>query len=239
MPGCFELLDMAGHDGGGGGDGSAVLFNNLNTNIASKRIDIPARTNSTTGYLDLRDSRFDVITKIVCNWPFRVSCPAGRFGGCVLEQSVTNNGPDGPDGLHVINFARGLPLDPRPYCLVNATTDHIGQPGCYFIVSGVAYDDESLRELAALPSKNVFVQLSWTLAAIRSPVWLGVFFHRSDDKLFFPPGWPGETGHDVGDFAQHASGRHYTTWKTAFADHLDQPHQSDKFPEQFSPASKS
>jgi hypothetical protein len=255
MPGCFELLDMVGHDGG-----NAVLFNNLNTNIDSKRIDFPARhhhhqrhhldnlANKTGVFLDLRDSRFDVITKIVCSRPFRVSCPAGRFGGCDLEQSVTQNGPDGPDGLHVVTFARGLPLDPRPYCLVNATTDqtnhtnqpdHIGQPGCYFIVSGVAYDDESLRELAALPSKNVFVQLSWTLAAIRCAVWLGVFFNRSDDKLFFPPGWPGETGHDVGDFAQHAGARHYTTWQTAFADHLDQPHQSDKFPAQFSPASKS
>lgn len=159
----------------------------------------------------------DVITKIVCDRAFSVTSPGGRFGNCRLDVSVEQ------DGMHVINVKRGLPLDPRPYNLICASIWVPGNQACKLVVSGAAYDEESLREIAELGLQKVFVELSWTLAVVNDTNWLGVLFSGQDHR--FPPGWPGYDGPC-----------NQETWKHAFA-HIKPREPGQSFPLHFRPAS--
>ena len=221
MPSCFELLDVGGYR----------VFNNLCTNIVDKQIDIPASQaccptckqplqcdEDVEHRVDLREAHFDVITKIVSDQPFCVISPCGQYGYCKLVESVKQ------DNMHVVDFKRGLPLDPRPYNLICARLWLPRNQACRLVVSGAAYDDDSLREIAELTSQRVFVELSWTLAVVNNSNWLGVLFHRNDQDHRFPPGWPGYDGPS-----------NQETWKNVIA------HQSTKtvdlIPPSFHPAS--
>ena len=221
MPGCFEVLQV----------GDYRVFNNLCADIVDKQLTVPAiqqccrtcnqklpnNTESVDRLLDLREAHLDVITKIVCDQPFCVTSPGGTFGGyCKLVDSVKQ------DSMHVVDFKRGLPLDPRPYNLICARPR--GNQACGFVVSGAAYDEDSLREIAELASQKVFVELSWTLAVVNDSNWLGVLFCNDQNQHRFPPGWPGYDGPS-----------NQETWKNVIA------HQSTKtvdlFPPSFHPAS--
>jgi hypothetical protein len=226
MPGCFELLQV----------GDYRVFNNLCTNIGDKQIDIPASRaccqtckqklpcdEAVEYQLDLREAHFDVITKIVCDRPFCVTSPGGQFGGsCKLVDSVKQ------DHMHVVDFKRGLPLDPRPYNLICARVWLPRNQACGFVVSGAAYDEDSLREIAELASQKVFVELSWTLAVVNDSNWLGVLFCDQNQHRF-PQGWPGYDGPS-----------NQETWKNVFA-YQSQSKQTQKvdsfFARSFCPAS--
>ena len=231
MSKCFELLKV---------NDCPALFNNLCTDIVDKELTIPAiktasccetcgqtmpqhyETERTKRTLELRDARLDVITKIVCDYPFYLASPGGGYGGCCkIESSVER------DGLHVVDFKRGLPLDPRPYFFTFAGVRLPRNQACHFVVSGAVYDDDSLdllKEITA-SSQNVFVELSWTLAVISDCDWLSVLFLRNEQSRehWFPPGWP---GYEVSvDDPTGERGRE--TWKDVFADQTtNQTHQT-------------
>jgi hypothetical protein len=227
MPGCFELLKV----------GDYSVFNNLCADIVDKQLAVPAiqqccrtcnqKLPNNTQYverlLDLREAHLDVITKIVCDQPFCVTSPGGTFGGsCKLVESVKQ------DHMHVVDFKRGLPLDPRPYNLICARVWLPRNQACGFVVSGAAYDEDSLREIAELASQKVFVELSWTLAVVNDSNWLGVLFCDQNQHRF-PPGWPGYDGPS-----------NQETWKNVFA-YQSQSEQTQKvdsfFARSFCPAS--
>ena len=163
--------------------GVPYMFTNLNNNIVEQAMTFPETSHPAEKAVHLSTLGLDVVTQISCTQPFRVgSQPGSSFGVFELERSTKH------DDVWVVKFERGFPR-----CSLVASTFCAKQ--CDFVVFGAVYSKlEQARLSMALRHKHnlVFVQLSWTVAAMNDTQF-GVGFAKHPGKTFFPPGWPGRS----------------------------------------------